>query len=211
MVCCAFCYKEQEGDEPLSKCGRCSKRCYCSRECQVQDWRTGHKVYCGIAGEIGIDFEVCQADGGKGLGVFALRDFERNEKIMAERPILMNPNPITATVPENAKDKVDALVPKGGPLIQTIARNAMSCSDDGSTSGLFIIMSRVNHDCMGNCDHYFNIRRGVKILVAARRICSGEEITFSYASKSPSAKRKKILQQHYKFTCTCSICHDNKA
>lgn len=131
---------------------------------------------------------------------------------MVERPILFNPNPITATVPEMAKEKVNDLVPKGGPLIQTIARNSMSCSDDGKTSGLFITMSRVNHDCVGNSDHYFNTRCGVKILVASRTIRRGEEIAFCYASNSPStAERKRTLQQHYKFNCTCPTCQDKDA
>lgn len=44
-----------------------------------------------VAGELGIDFEVREATIGRGLGVFALRDFEKNTKIMAERCIMICP------------------------------------------------------------------------------------------------------------------------
>lgn len=65
----------------LKKFGKCCKRLYCSKQCQAQDWRTGHNIYCGVAGEIGVDFEIRPADESKGLGTFALRDFEENENI----------------------------------------------------------------------------------------------------------------------------------
>ena len=209
MPYCSYCYKDEVIGSCLSKCGKCHKRLYCSKQCQVQDWRTGHKIYCGVAGEIGVDFEIRSAGESKGLGTFALRDFEENEKIMMERPILFNPNATTVAVPDTAKDKVNDLVPKDGSLAQTIARNSMSCSDDGGSSGLFITMSRVNHDCMGNSNHYFNTRRGVKILVASKRISRGEEITFSYGASKLSTERKQILQRQYKFTCVCSTCQDS--
>ncbi|KAI6131225.1 hypothetical protein EV401DRAFT_451070 [Pisolithus croceorrhizus] len=42
LTTCAACGK---GDVPLSKCGRCKTNKYCSRDCQVKDWRT-HKKNC---------------------------------------------------------------------------------------------------------------------------------------------------------------------
>eukprot|EP00978_Attheya_sp_CCMP212_P045740 scaffold358830_cov83-Attheya_sp.AAC.1 len=86
MKFCAFCYHPSA---TLQKCGKCKKRHFCSRECQLKDWKeAGHKIYCGIAGEIGVDYEIREAGGGMGLGVFALRDFRENDKIMVERPII---------------------------------------------------------------------------------------------------------------------------
>ncbi|EJD37139.1 hypothetical protein AURDEDRAFT_173773 [Auricularia subglabra TFB-10046 SS5] len=38
---------EEEG-KPLSTCGKCKLFCYCCRECQRADWRTGHKQLCPI-------------------------------------------------------------------------------------------------------------------------------------------------------------------
>ena len=67
---CAWCYRTCD---TLKKCGKCSTRLYCSRECQVQDWKTGkHKQWCGKAGEKGADYQLRKADE-KGLGIFLLR------------------------------------------------------------------------------------------------------------------------------------------
>lgn len=89
-----------------------------------------------------------------------------------ERQILFDPNPTTASVPYAAKDKVIQLVPKDGTLAEC---RAVMMAKVSKCSGLFITMSRINHDCMGNSNHYFNTRRGVKILVASKRISRGEE------------------------------------
>ena len=53
------------------------------------DWKTGHQHWCGKSGELDVDYEVREV-AGKGLGVFALRDLKRNEKIIVERCVFMN-------------------------------------------------------------------------------------------------------------------------
>lgn len=42
LAICAACGK---GDVPLSTCGRCKTNKYCSKDCQVRDWKT-HKRNC---------------------------------------------------------------------------------------------------------------------------------------------------------------------
>lgn len=84
---CSYCYAREA--EPLKKCSKCKKRPFCSRECQVLDWKNGHKRWCGRSGELGTDFEIKESPG-KGLGVFALRSFARDECIMVERPIVFS-------------------------------------------------------------------------------------------------------------------------
>ena len=53
---CNFCSKR---DIALKYCGKCSKTCYCSKECQLSDWKLRHKafckVYCGVF-EFKVDF-----------------------------------------------------------------------------------------------------------------------------------------------------------
>ncbi len=61
-------------------CSKCKKRFYCSRTCQIDDWKFGgHKYFCGESGEVGFDVEI-KSTGvqGKGLGLFALRKFQPN-------------------------------------------------------------------------------------------------------------------------------------
>lgn len=40
---CAGCEKTQG---PFSHCARCKKVHYCSKECQVADWKKGHRDVC---------------------------------------------------------------------------------------------------------------------------------------------------------------------
>jgi len=71
------------------KCGQeCNNRLYCSPGCQKMDWTCKsdgggcHKLFCKVAGEIGVDYNI--RDSGNevvGLGIFALRDFAKNDII----------------------------------------------------------------------------------------------------------------------------------
>ena len=72
----------------MHSCDKCSKRLYCSKECQAADWAAGHEHWCGTAGELNHDYEI-RPSMGRGLGVFALRSFERNDRIMVERPVVL--------------------------------------------------------------------------------------------------------------------------
>lgn len=33
-------------DGRMKRCSRCKAKLYCSKECQIQDWKNGHKHYC---------------------------------------------------------------------------------------------------------------------------------------------------------------------
>ena len=43
---CDVCGKARSPDARLSVCTKCKLACYCSRECQVQAWKSGHKKAC---------------------------------------------------------------------------------------------------------------------------------------------------------------------
>lgn len=67
-----------------------------SKSCQRLDWKKGaHKIWCGAAGEVNIDFEV-RAVPGKGLGLFAMRPFKRFDVIMVEDPSSQSSLPASA-------------------------------------------------------------------------------------------------------------------
>ena len=42
---CNFCNKR---DVALLRCGKCSKTCYCSKDCQRADWKLRHKAFCEL-------------------------------------------------------------------------------------------------------------------------------------------------------------------
>ena len=49
---CANCRKREPEnatrEQKLLKCSRCRDTLYCSRECQVTDWKRGHKMKCAL-------------------------------------------------------------------------------------------------------------------------------------------------------------------
>eukprot|EP00919_Chromeraceae_sp_WS-2016_P044660 GHVR01106565.1.p1 GENE.GHVR01106565.1~~GHVR01106565.1.p1 ORF type:complete len:348 (+),score=60.19 GHVR01106565.1:39-1082(+) len=204
---CAYCYKS---DVKLSTCSKCKKRQFCSKECQVKDWKTGHKHWCGVSGEIGHDYEVRESQG-KGLGLFALRKFEKNEKIMMERPLITIEKTDDYTkVPYNldsaGEQAITQLLPEGGSIGEKFDLNRMGVPPD--RYGLFVTMARINHDCRGNCDQNYSIRLGVQILVARRTIMEGEEFTFNYFRRFTYEDRIKKLRNVFNFICDCYMCRD---
>lgn len=44
-IVCASCKKPQ-GTTKFQVCSRCKRVLYCSKECQVKDWKAGHKIVC---------------------------------------------------------------------------------------------------------------------------------------------------------------------
>lgn len=43
---CGYCFLLETDSQPLSLCGRCQQISYCSRRCQREDWKAGHKEVC---------------------------------------------------------------------------------------------------------------------------------------------------------------------
>mmetsp|Transcript_1608 Transcript_1608/g.4671 ORF Transcript_1608/g.4671 Transcript_1608/m.4671 type:complete len:334 (+) Transcript_1608:448-1449(+) len=204
--CCGYCY----APSPQSKCAKCP-RPYCSRECQVQDWKKGgHKIWCGKSGEKCIDYEIREA-GDKGLGLFALRNFNGGEKILVERSV-MSRLPMRGTTTSsdpNVRKAIMALAPANSNSVDAkFMANSVSLggSEEGDKgSALFIHYSRANHDCVGNANHYYDHGIGLRLLVANRDITAGTEITFSYAGTSSCDERAMLIASRG-FTCRCSAC-----
>lgn len=203
--CCGYCYKQTTA--ALQRCGKCKKRCYCSKDCQVADRKCGHKHWCGVAGELGLDFEIRDTGvPGKGLGMFALRDFERNDKILAERYAMIK-REVEYGVRRPPDDcahvlsAIMALEPNAESILHKFHHNCIAV--DGDLSAVFIHTSRVNHDCVGNAYHRFVDQHKLQILLAAKPIKAGEEITFAYAG---CGSPKGLLLGKWGIRCACEAC-----
>lgn len=218
---CAYCYVPLQPSK-AKRCGKCKRRRYCSQTCQVQDWRCTHRTHCGACGELGTDVEVRPSPLG-GVGLFALRPFAPDERIMVERAISWQSLGREKTTMAAAMK----LLPHGTSLRDKFELNQMrrdTCTDEtilntcSSTDGvLCVTMSRVNHACLPNCTystkyigtdddvHDGSNRREYKVLIASRPISSGEEITISYIS---SMSEKHMLWRKWHFHCTCHVCQD---
>ena len=225
VPCCAYCYITittlASTGEKLRSCGKCSTRKYCSRECQVLDWKSGHKHFCGITGEANVDWEIRHCTE-KGFGIFALRDLEKDDKVMAERPALgpdrhlnhalaiLHGNSIGDTKEENIHQSVYhrgiTNLYSSGPdnIDEKFKLNAFDHEDQ--EKAVYIQLSRVNHACYGNSTHRYSKNRKVRLLVASRAIQAGEEITFSYRMQVPLHETRQNVQDHYGFSCQCLAC-----
>ena len=211
--CCAYCYTPEPIDgetKRFPKCGGCKTRRFCSRECQTNDWKDGHKHWCGASGQLGVDYEI-RLTTDKGCGLFALRDFKRGEKVAVEKPILvfdharflqekfLNKSTLFKDLSPSQKNAIESLAPTNATsLLQKVELNMMSQGDNGG-SCLLINMSRVNHDCIGNSDHYFVKNHGLMLLIATNTISKDEEITFSYSNKCPH----EMLKEKWGIDCHC--------
>ena len=49
---CGQCGKTEEPGETFNHCSRCKVVSYCSKACQKQHWRGGHKDTCQAASEM---------------------------------------------------------------------------------------------------------------------------------------------------------------
>lgn len=145
---CGWCYATQVvGEAKMLRCSKCRKRVYCSKACQLNDWKVGaHKHWCGASGEIGIDIAVRPAAPGKGNGMFAMRRFERGEKIMVERAAavqLVGGKPSADSLermPQGMKRAAACLMPHDySDISSKFAPNAFD-TEDGS-EGLFLHMA----------------------------------------------------------------------
>jgi len=183
---------------------------YCSRVCQINDWNKSggqqHKLFCGKTGEVGHCLEIKPA-GEKGMGLFATRDFAKDEMLMAERPILSYDNLyLFSNLRKSEQIAIMNLAPNKGDLNDKFKMNKF-----GNSGHLYVHMSRVNHDCYGNSSYmHLNHRDDVQILVAKKAIKAGEEITFAYKHLlyNTPAERRQELRQTYGIFCErqCRIC-----
>ena len=214
---CAYCYARGTG---FKACGACHHRFYCSKDHQILDWSTSHQHWCGKSGELDVDYEVRDVPG-KGKGLFVIRDFKRNEKILVERPIIAVENcesldpriRIPNKEPDSVRDAIRALAPGNTDLFTTFSTNCVAMHDqnmqaDGDETGMFIRFSRINHSCVPNCQHPYIKEHGVILVIASQDIKAGTEITHSYTTICDSAARRAKIWKSWGFKCDCEACHD---
>ena len=199
---CTVCCIGLDNPQSRYKCGKCIKRIYCSKECQMIDWKSGHKQWCCKAGEIGFDYEIKKSNKYTGLGVFALRDFVLGEKIMAQRCFTVKN--MHLLIPEQI-EAVKKLEPIGSELIsEKFDFNALDCGKNINPV-LCLDASRINHQCpfVENCSHYLIKEHGIKIIYAKRNINAGEELTISYIDSFDSYSE---LNDKWGIKCCCDGC-----
>ena len=106
---------------------------------------------------------------------------------------------------------LDAIVDASGLERNAVFRTySMICSanmrDEAGTAYLLEMGAFMNHACVPN----MRVQRDLAfVLVAARDISPGEEITISYVPDVPVEERglrAALLESLYGFVCTCALC-----
>jgi hypothetical protein len=189
----------------MMKCGKCHKRLLCSLQCQKADWKLGeHRSFCQKSGEINFDYEIREAPG-KGLGVFALRNFKSGEKVMVERAVAtFSPDILQVKAVRTARWLVNRLVPVSGSFDDKVKRNCFNYQ-------LYLVMAKVNHECVPNCYFHTMNETRPQALIACKDIKCNEEITTDYLGFDAEKvrDRQSFLQETYGFKCVCLACTDS--
>ncbi|OXA45077.1 Ubiquitin carboxyl-terminal hydrolase 16 [Folsomia candida] len=196
---CALCHLEISG-QAVHRCGKCRRRVYCGKECQVLDWSCkvrgkgqGHKNWCGISyGEEDEDWCVAPVPG-KGLGIVAMRS------LVAKERILVVENRTIAEI-----------------FSSSVSTNPNAKSDIVSSLGR---LSLINHACECNSSRFPVEEKAAVVLHAHRDIVAGEEITVSYsafnetsctASSESAQESREYLQSTYNIICPADcFCQDD--
>ena len=201
----------------VNACVGCKKVKYCSKRCQSQAWKAGHKRYCkifaahdeGIPSLVEAAMQVIEGINAGEASFKAILDLQSHrddfEKVGGERWTSISFMAHTAlkllghneTMLERAKTAVCIL------MCNTLALLAPTYDSLGLT--LDPRISLINHSCEPNAVVVFD---GPKLAVRSLNpIKKGEEVLISYIdSSSIFGLRQAQLRDQYFFTCSCSKC-----
>jgi len=75
-------------------------------------------------------------------------------------------------------------------------------------SGIFPLISRLNHSCAPNAALTWCPSRRAQVLRATRDVGVGEEVVVAYVRvhNCTRAHRKDVLSQRFGFACACAVC-----
>jgi len=162
---------------------------------------------------------------GKGLGLVALRDFEKGEVVLSERALVKVG--ITSAYSSWTRQqavsvlrqvykmsgeeraglfKLSARQNSKQPLVLRIVSN--NCFNiDLRTFGVFLNISRINHSCVPNCIDSAGSDESEKRVLTLRRILCGEELSLSYLHAPEGSKAMRAAElKYWNFVCTCELC-----
>lgn len=199
---CDYCYKDCEA----KKCSKCLKRNYCSKKCQIKDWRI-HKSFCNKSGEFNYEIEISKSKCGFGFGVYAKKQFEVNDIIFYERCLFESEEILKNNIPDcsiETFEKFKELTPLDGTLADKIKNNQFYADNRYTNKIICFLISRINHHCIGNTSHFYDTNKKVMIIFATKKINIGDELTFSYTRLLLNREqRKTITNRNWNFVCNC--------
>lgn len=167
---------------------------------------------------------------GGGLGAFATRDFVVGEVVFEERPAMLidRSGAITYKISsttesfseEAARKKADEVQQrvmlledctlssspkkKGEKTLSGIVMTNAYEAGASDVGGLFPLISRFNHRCHPNLNHYWSSKDQLLCLRAIQPISKGQELFTCYVDpRGTYAERQADLFKRYRFRCKC--------
>jgi len=93
--------------------------------------------------------------------------------------------------------------------IETAVQVYQICATNTFDNAVFLKMSRFNHSCAANAEHFWNQKENVREIRSISNIAEGEEITIRYIGTGflDTNERRNILEFRYLFNCKCPACN----
>ncbi|KAL3689824.1 hypothetical protein R1sor_016133 [Riccia sorocarpa] len=211
----------------VKRCSACKSVRYCCSSCQVHAWKQQHKSECQMLVKL---IEEKQRTPPPSLrlvvrlvikrslqqsGVLSTKaddNFETVEALPTHYSETQEERLVSyaqmANLVKTIVDPVEVDLKEVCQLFCRIACNAHTICDEEFRpvgTGLYPVISIINHSCAPNTVLLFNGKRG--IVRALQKIEKGTEVTVSYVELAGSTKTRQLaLKEQYYFVCQCKRC-----
>ncbi|BBN09598.1 [histone H3]-lysine4/36 N-trimethyltransferase SMYD [Marchantia polymorpha subsp. ruderalis] len=220
---CDACFRCSEN---LQRCSACKSVSYCCTSCQRKEWKL-HKSECQMMVKLSqakqklpppslrLIVRLVIKRRLQASNVFPRTNVDNFEIVEALPTHFSETGEERLVLYAQMSNLVKAIVtPLEVDLKETcelfcrIACNAHTICDDEFRpvgTGLYPVVSIINHSCAPNSVLLFDGRRA--IVRAIQKIDRGTEVTLSYVELAGSTKtRQKALKEQYYFSCHCTRC-----
>lgn len=236
---CHCCLQRIQGEGDGGRCSRCKIAVYCSKECQVTDFKRAHKRECRrirSALEYSASNPTLRTEdmillsrvirGGEATmkAVESMENHPSDQKEASEcarlaacTVQLFELTKYTAEDENQDEESTSRLVTRAARLAQRFKYNNFAIVDElyiVIAAGIFPTGAILNHSCQPNCvlSYRFDAKLGTtrQVIRVNRPVQLGEELTHAYCDTCwPRFKRQAYLDEVYRFRCQCQFCSND--
>ncbi|KAL8485506.1 hypothetical protein ACS0TY_027698 [Phlomoides rotata] len=221
---CEWCFSSTS----LKKCSACHVVWYCSSKCQRSDWKL-HSVECNILSKVDkgrlksltpsirLMVKLCmrrKLENEKIFPTFATENYKHVEALVSHMSDVDEEQLLLYAQMANLVNLIlqwpDSQInmKEIAEFFSKLACNAHTICDGELRplgTGLYPVISIINHSCLPNSVLVFEGRQAV--VRAMQNIQKGTEVLISYVDIAGSTlTRQKALKEQYYFSCACSRC-----
>ncbi|XP_042408549.1 histone-lysine N-methyltransferase ASHR1-like isoform X1 [Zingiber officinale] len=212
----------------LRKCSACKVAWYCGNTCQRSEWKL-HQLECKALASLRDDRRKLLTSTVRLMVRLILKKQLQNEQVIPTTAMdsynlvatleshISNINEEQLVLYAQMANLIKLVLPSLDVDLKEITHNFSKLSCNAHTicddelrplgTGLYPVISMINHSCVPNSILMFEYRMG--FVRATEPITKGTEILISYIeTAATTATRKKDLKQYF-FTCTCARCTKN--